>query len=240
MKHAVYCGTRNIYDDMETAAKSLIANSDVDTVHFLIEDSEFPHELPGIIKVKNVSKQKHFRSNGANMQSKYTYMAMMRAALCKVFPKVDKILSLDADTICYDDVSGIWDIPLNDCYFAAAYEPERSEHEQLFYTNAGVTLFNLRKLRDGKATEIIKALNNMQYHFVEQDALNFLCQGSIAELDGDYNACDFTVHTDNPKIIHYAGLGDWRGKLPVCQYRHMTWDEVLTKHDAHINSRADV
>ena len=41
MKHAAYCGTREIYDDMEMSAKSLVANSDVDLVHFIIEDSAF-------------------------------------------------------------------------------------------------------------------------------------------------------------------------------------------------------
>ena len=31
---------------METAAKSLVANSDVDVVHFVIEDAEFPPQNP--------------------------------------------------------------------------------------------------------------------------------------------------------------------------------------------------
>ena len=35
MKHAVYAATRNLYGQMELAAKSLVANSDVDVVHFL-------------------------------------------------------------------------------------------------------------------------------------------------------------------------------------------------------------
>lgn len=240
MKHAVYCGTRNIYDDMEAAAKSLIANSDVDTVHFLIEDGEFPRALPDIIEVKDVSGQEYFKADSANMGSKFSYMAMMRAALCEVFPTVDKMLSLDADTICYDDVSGIWDTPLGDCYFAAVREPDRSEKEQLLYVNAGVVLFNLAKLRDGKSSEVIKELNETRYAFVEQDVFSFLCQGSIVELDGDYNACNFTLHTGSPKIIHYAGRNDWRGLLPACQYRHMTWEDVLSKHEAHIDSRADV
>lgn len=33
------------------------------------------------------------------MVSRYTYLAMMRAALAKVFPNIDTILSLDVDTI---------------------------------------------------------------------------------------------------------------------------------------------
>ena len=55
MKHAVYSGTRNLYRDMATSAKSLIANSSVDRVHFLIEDDEFDEELPDVIDVQNVN-----------------------------------------------------------------------------------------------------------------------------------------------------------------------------------------
>ena len=63
-KHAVYCATRNLYGDMEAAAKSLVANSDVDRVHFLIEDAAFPSELPGIIECHGVSSQEFFASKG--------------------------------------------------------------------------------------------------------------------------------------------------------------------------------
>ena len=138
MKHAAYCGTRNIYADMETAAKSLIAMSDVDVVHFVIEDAEFPSELPPIVRVHDASGQTFFAPDGPNMASGYTYMAMMRLALCHVLPRVNKVLSLDADTVCMDDVSGVWDMPVDGCYFSAAAEWHRSGNG-LLYTNAGVT-----------------------------------------------------------------------------------------------------
>lgn len=57
LRHAAYCGTRNIYGDMETAAKSLVANSSVDVVHFIIEDAGFPHDLPSIVQCHDVSGQ---------------------------------------------------------------------------------------------------------------------------------------------------------------------------------------
>ena len=64
LRHAAYCGTRNIYGDMETAAKSLVANSNVDVVHFLIEDAEFPHDLPSIVQCHDVSGQTFFPQGG--------------------------------------------------------------------------------------------------------------------------------------------------------------------------------
>ena len=39
---AVYMGTRNYYDMMVIAAKSLLSHTRMDRVWFLIEDDEFP------------------------------------------------------------------------------------------------------------------------------------------------------------------------------------------------------
>lgn len=224
MRYAAYSGTRGIYGDMETSAKALLKNTPVDKVFFLIEDDAFPTELPDVIECINVSNQTFFKPGGPNMKSQFTYMAMMRAALCHVLP-VDKVLSLDADTICVTNISEVWDIDISDAYFAAAVEPHRT-HNGLLYTNAGVTLFNLAKLRDGKADEIIDVLNRRQYTWVEQDVANYLCQGRIVEMSGNYNVNDWTV-SNSQKLFHYAGRNDWRGRPEVLRYKNMPWSEVL-------------
>ena len=46
MRAAVYCGTRNLYKNMITAAKSLLIHSNVEKIYFLIEDDIFPYEIP--------------------------------------------------------------------------------------------------------------------------------------------------------------------------------------------------
>ena len=58
---AVYMGTRNYYPLMVSAAKSLLANTRMDRVWFLIEDDEFPEELPDVIRCKNISGQTLYR-----------------------------------------------------------------------------------------------------------------------------------------------------------------------------------
>ena len=40
MRAAVYSGTRNVYQDMLTSAKSLLIYSNVDKIYFLIEDDQ--------------------------------------------------------------------------------------------------------------------------------------------------------------------------------------------------------
>lgn len=235
LRHAAYCGTRNIYSDMETAAKSLVANSDVDAIHFLIEDEEFPHELPSIVQCHDVSDQTFFPQGGPNMVSGFTYMAMMRAALCHVLRDLDKVLSLDCDTICVRDVSSIWDLPIDGRYFSATHEWHRSTDAYL-YCNHGVVLYNLDMMRDGKADEVIAELNANRYTWVEQDVCNELCQGAIFDMPSEYNSNWWTdKNAPNARIVHFAGVRhhDWENKLEVVKYRSMTWEQALWMHERH-------
>ena len=232
MKVAAYCGTREIYEDMEMSAKSLIANSSVDRVYFIIEDDEFPTELPDIIECRNVSNQTFFKKDSPNINSGYTYMAMMRIALCHVLPEVDKVLSLDSDLLVLRDADEIWDFPMDGCYFAASEEWHRTENG-LQYCNFGVVLYDLEKLRDGKADECIEVLNARKYPWVEQCVGNYLCQGRIAALPSKFNSNWWTdKFAPNPVIKHYAGVNkrDWVTEPEAQQYRNMSWDEVMRKH----------
>lgn len=230
-KTAVYTGTRNLYPMMVPAVKSLLINSDVDEVWLLIEDDEFPKKygLPDdIVKVRNVSGQKYFKPDGPNMNSKFTYMAMMRAALAYEFPELDEILALDVDTIVDKDISGIWDLPLGDEYYlAASEEPGASIYNGHFSVNIGVCLYNLRKLRDGKCDEVIEALNTRRYMYLEQDTFSELCPDAILDMPSDYNVCHFTKEYSVPRIIHYAGMKSWKDIALYKKYEKATWEEVL-------------
>ena len=232
MKYAAYCGTRNIYSDMERSARSIIANSDVDKVYFFIEDDEFPVELPNIIECVNVSNQTYFQQGSANMGTKYTYMALMRAALHKLLPDADKVLSLDYDTIAVKDCSHVWDIDVSHSYFAATPEQWTKHRPGLVYCNIGVALMNLDKLRDGKGDEIVSVLNSHYFRWVDQDAYNYLCQGRITEMDSIYNYNDWIVDSGGiPRIVHYAGRNDWKENAEVLKYRDMPWTKVMELHD---------
>lgn len=232
VRHAVYCGTRNIYDDMEMAAKSLVANSRVDVVHFVIEDAEFPRELPDIVQVHDLSSQTYFAQGGPNMDTPYTYMVLLRAALCYILSDVDRVLSLDCDTVVVNDCTDAFDIDVGGCYFAAAQEAW-IKRPGTQYCNVGVALYNLDALRDGKADEVIGVLNSRYYRWPEQDVLNYLCNGRIAELPAAYNWCPWVLKngTITPTIIHYAARNDWRGEPEARVYRNMSWKEAMDRHE---------
>ena len=232
LRVAAYCGTRNLYKDMVPAAKSLLLNSNVDKIYLLIEDDIFPYKLPPEVETVNVSNQGFFKKDSANMNSRFTYMAMMRAALAFVFPQYDKILSLDIDTIVDKDISELWDLDLGDNYLAACVEPDRCIGGKYYkggcrtYYNVGVVMYNLKQLRDRKGMEVIKSLNEKVYPFLEQDCFSELCENRILTISNDYNCTNYSSYpicgrSFNPKIYHYAAIKDWQNYPEVIKYREM-------------------
>lgn len=232
MKAAVYFGSHHIYADMIPASKSLLINTDVDKIYLLIEDDVFPYELPdsGVVETINISEliPQIFVPNGPNYKTEWTYIGLIRAALTKVFPNLDRILSIDCDTIVREDISDLWDLNLDDYYFAGVQEPHMSNLTHGLYINAGMMMCNLKKLReDGKDDEMIQILNTKRLYFVAQDAINAVCRDHILGLSGDYNSCPYTIQSYNQKVLHFAGIrGTWRDYPIVKHYREIPWSEI--------------
>ena len=130
---AVYCGTRNLYQNMLWAANSLLYHSNVEKIYFLIEDDDIGFELPPEIECINVSGQNYFREDGPNYNTRWTYMVLIRAALSKIFPNLDCILSLDVDTIVNQNINEIWEyqdyLIARNKYIAGVEEPLNSTEE---------------------------------------------------------------------------------------------------------------
>lgn len=226
MKAAVYAGTRNLYSDMVTAAKSLALNSSVDVIWFLIEDSRFPERLPDYIQCLDVSGQHFFAKDGPNVYKLWTWMVLMRAALPKIFPEYDRILSLDIDTIVKRNIDELWDLDLTDFYLAGVPEPEKSKPDAP-YINMGVAMFNIEKFKADKIDDrVIMSLNKDRFRFAEQDCLNLLCKGHILTLPSIYNSNEWTEEVNDPKIIHFAAERNWNTKSIVQDYRKLSWSEI--------------
>lgn len=229
----VYCGTFNTYADMLTSAKSVLSNTLVDKIYFLIEDDTFPYELPDIIECINVKDQTFFPESGPNYQNPWSYMCMMRAAFSKLIP-YDKILSFDIDIIVQEDISNLWDIDLSDYYLAGVSEPQRQKSSKdPLYINFGVVMMNLKAIReDGIDDAVINALNSTRFGCPEQDAFNKFCAGHIFQLSNDYNA---TVHShitgeaERERIIHFAGLKFWRHYGSVKEYHLQDWNYIMNQ-----------
>ena len=228
-KVAAYCGTRNLYPHMLTAAKSLMINSSIDKIYFMIEDDKFPFLLPKCIECINVVNQTYFKPDGPNFRSQFTYMALIRAALTKLLPDEDLVLSLDVDTIIDQNIDELWDIDMTNKYIAGVTEPKRSTGSFL-YLNFGVVLLNLKLLRDNKLdNNMIYCLNRFHYQFDVQDCHNDKCQGHIYKLDNKYNATPFCGKITERKIIHYAGIKNWYNEKEIIPYRQIPLSKVIEK-----------
>lgn len=240
MKHVVYAGTRNLYEQMVWAAKSLLYHTKVDKVWFLIEDDDFPYELPDIIETMNVKDfmERTFPDGTKNAATHFTKMALVRVCYPELLPDVDKVLQLDIDTVVLDDISPLWDIDLDGKWFAAVweslskYDPFGSGH----YYNVGVCMLNLEQMREDDAQfQLVRMINTRRMNCVEQDAMNYLgaMRGKAVDMPVRYNENRATGYTDDPAIQHYVGYTDWttNPNLPRREYlklyRDMTWEEVL-------------
>ena len=122
MRAAVYSGTRNIYQKMLPSMKSLLMHSNVEKIYFLIEDDEFPYELPPEVECINVNQQTYFLPDSPNFKNVLSYMVLLRAVYTKMFPELDRVLSIDYDTIVNENISDLWELDLDNYYIAAVEE----------------------------------------------------------------------------------------------------------------------
>lgn len=236
MKAAVYSGTKNLYHNMVIAAKSLLHNSSVDKVYFLIEDDAFPEDLPPQIETMNVCGQKFFPKTGANFKTSFTYMSLLRVCYTKLFPDLDKVLQLDVDTVVVDNIDELWDVDLSKKWFAGVVE-DFSTHKPYGprYYNIGVAMFNLDQIRkDGVDERLINFLNTTTVPYIDQDAWNRFGIGKDVRLPLRFNETCVTGYTDSPAIVHYAGFKKWDNGNPrvprleyLKKYSEMSWEEVL-------------
>lgn len=216
-KVVVYSVSRNIYELLVPSLNSLLNNGGVDKVYVLAEDDNIGLRLPDTVHVINVSAQTWFRKDGPNYNSNWTYMAMMQIPLSKIFPNLDRVLSLDFDTIVKKDISDLWDLNMDDYYYAGVPEPALCK-DGYVYVNAGVVMWNLKKMREGKADEIIRALNTKQYKWIHQECMNELCQGHILTISNEYNVNLFTSIYGPVRIRHFAAEGNtWFVDDPLVQ-----------------------
>ena len=226
----VYAGTRNVYKDMLTSAKSLVAHTKVDRIYFLIEDDTFPEPLPPYVHCINVSYYKDVFKNSPNAGNVWTYMALTRAAYATILPYESWVLSLDVDVIVQEDVSFLFDAYIGNCYIAGVNEQNRADRDKKDYINFGVVVMDLDAIReDGIDNKVTDLLQSTKLGFPEQDAFNRVCEGRIWCLPTEYNVCRYTHVTgesDREIISHYAGINYYRGFETVRRYADMSWADA--------------
>lgn len=205
----VYFGDRRVYRDFETAILSLLTWNPEARIWTLTEDPDPFYDLP----VRNFIWRWRDFFNETPTKTKWGVMGPIRAAFTKVLP-LDRVISLDVDTIVRGDISALWELDLQGCHAAAC--PEITWGRP--YHNNGVCVMDLRRIRDdGLDDAMIRDLNTEWTPYVGQDAMQKHLR--ILDLDSRWNACKFTAPCEDPVIVHYADRTDWRELEEVRQYR---------------------
>ena len=222
----IYTASRNLYPYLYPSIISLLEHNDVERIYLLLEDGRLPIHLPKLPKecaIIDVSEQRIFDYDGPNFRSKFTYLSMMRAAYTKVLRKLDKVIQLDCDTIVTDSLEEMWNTDLSNSYFAAVEEAE-NDHKPWGpkYYNIGVAVFNLEKIRKDKVDDkVISLLNTKKLPFIDQDAWNIVGAETAVDLPVRFNETKFTGITDNPAIVHFAGVRDWYNNHKMFRHKYI-------------------
>ena len=221
MRSVVYAGTRNVYPNMVTACKSLVEHKGADQVLFLIEDDEFPEPLPKMIRCINVSKQQYFHPMNASCRKRWTYMALMKAALPLMPEMPRRLLWLDIDTIVMGDLGELWSLPAAPIYLVREARPDEE------YYNTGVMLMDNVLMKE-YAHQIIDRINNRTLDFPDQDAINYVMAGKIKPLDPKFNATEWTERPEgDPVIRHFAAEQYYHMRQIWKHYQALKWEDVL-------------
>ena len=207
----VYGATRDYYLFLLSAVASLLDHNQPDAIYVLAEDDEI-EGLPDVCRVINVTDQKWILPTSPNWRTMYSYMVLLRVCYPALIPE-EKVLQLDVDTIVCDSLEPVWNTDLSGKYIAAV--DERLGSWKPFgpkYYNMGVCLFNLEQIRKDEVwLDWIRELNTEHYFYPEQDVINmYSLPDKVAELPTRYNECFCCGYTDDPAVVHFAGISDWR------------------------------
>lgn len=206
----VYCCTANYIDKIKPSIRSLRKHNPKAKVYLITEADSCDIEDVEVIDIRG---QEWFTpQNCVNYYNQFTYVSFMKVLYPTLLP-VDKVIHLDGDTIINDSLEPLWKTDLKGKWFGMCqeyrgwYRPFGDK-----YYNSGVYVANLKQLRKDKIQNtMVDYLRNVKQPWGEQDALvkYGLEQDKFVDIDIRYNENQFTGFTDNPAIVHYAGISDW-------------------------------
>nr|WP_154325502.1 glycosyltransferase [Pantoea sp. 201603H] len=231
-----YCTDANYLEYVATSITSVIMNNMQASLAFYVfvydvssDDIEKLKKTSPYIEVFEMEKsdidkyQTDFKIKHLNRS---TYMRLAVPRLLK--DKVDTFIYLDADTLCFDDISAITEIDVSKVICAVGHDSldaAETKHAKRLglnvdnYFNAGFLYINVENwISNGieeKANEILfeKA---QELPYLDQDALNIAMAGNVTFIDNKWNFIHnwytetqkdtyFYDKSDLPRIVHFTG-----------------------------------
>ena len=163
------------------------------------------------IKFINVESIVNNHKDNFSLNAHFTIETYYRFFLPQIFPNLDKVLYLDADTMIMKDISPLFNIDINGYYLGVTHDCEivrasnfiGTKYSNYFiktlnvdpsnYFQAGVMLVNLKKIREDNITDkLLDALERIgSPKFVDQDILNTVCRDKVLFIPQNW---DYTWH----------------------------------------------
>jgi lipopolysaccharide biosynthesis glycosyltransferase len=129
--------------------------------------------------------------------------------LSPIILNIDKIIYLDGDTITLKDLSDMYKIEFNDNYMLGFLDIQSGQIDHLGkrtekYTNTGVILLNLEKIRnDNKIFEMLNIVNTTIFlPSQDQTVFNFVLYPKIGRLPSKYGIWNFEDKLDIEKYLN--------------------------------------
>lgn len=221
------------------AMKSLIVNSNTSlSINLVTTDlSQNAQQLFHQLETKDAKINIIFTQNPCeNITTNHEYITnstYIKFELPNIFKDLDKILYIDADTLILKDLKELYDTVLEDNYAGVVQDIYVCQNHTHYkekglknYFNAGVMLFNLKKIREDLLTDklIEYAKNEKHKLFYDQDAYNFIFKEKVKWLSLKYNFLilpytkkfvtsylnisdeEYNKISDERIISHYAGI----------------------------------
>lgn len=138
------------------------------------------------------------------IKSIWLFDSYCRLFLGTLLPQsVDRVLYLDCDTLCNENLSDFYNTDLEDYYAAGVIDCLSDPYYELFdmdktsrYCNSGMLLFNLKKWREDNmentVADYVRSKNGYVF-FMEQSVVNILLQNKIKIVHPRYNTYTLMV-----------------------------------------------
>lgn len=114
---------------------------------------------------------------------------LLKFDLCDIISEEDKIIYLDGDIVVRRDLSDFYAIDLGDNYLAGVPSLDLVFSEETKLVNAGILLFDAKKMRDNKMRDILveKRRSLGDSGSMDQKTFNLVMKDQIGYLPYEYN-----------------------------------------------------
>jgi lipopolysaccharide biosynthesis glycosyltransferase len=235
-----YCSDSNYLEHVAVSITSIILNNMNHNIHFHVflydvvpeEQDKLQKISPSItiylISTDELNKYSDLTNNKIKHINRSMYIRLSVPRL--LYGKVDKFIYLDADTLCFSDISAISNINIDSVICAVTPDSldtqnmsknkERLELTSESYFNSGFLYINVHNWMkfdtENKTNKILLSLEHKDLIYPDQDALNIVLQHQVLFINPNWNYL-FTWMNDEqketffynkkslPYIVHFTG-----------------------------------